>query len=127
MTCQIESKASSEVSNTSTATGHQPVAVGQGLNPICWNAYQALLPFPKSRFPLKGELLDPAVAVRRIDRDTTRCHPPFQVPIAQWVHQVPADTGKDDVFFEMMPFEVDHADLTALNWKRSLPKLMPFR
>lgn len=33
----------------------------------------------------------------------------FQVPVAQWVRQVPTDTRQDNVWFETMAFEVKHA------------------
>jgi cytochrome b len=33
----------------------------------------------------------------------------FQVPVAQWVRQVPTNTRQDDVLFETMAFAVHHA------------------
>jgi hypothetical protein len=41
----------------------------------------------------------------------------FQVPVAQWLREVPTDTGQDDVLFETVAFEVDHADSrAAIRW-----------
>jgi len=35
----------------------------------------------------------------------------------QWIREVPTDTGQDDVLFETVAFEVDHADSrAAIRW-----------
>jgi hypothetical protein len=37
----------------------------------------------------------------------------FPVPLTQRVRKIPTDTGQDDVLFEAMAFEVNHADPQA--------------
>jgi hypothetical protein len=56
-------------------------------------ADRALLPLPENRLRLRRELLDPAVDVGMINWYTSFCHHFFQISVAGWVSQVPADTG----------------------------------
>ena len=87
-------------------------------------AYRALLPFPESGLQFRSEFLDPAVDVGMIDRHAALCHHFLQVTVAERISQVPADTSQDDVFFEAVAFEVDHAGSLGGCWgPRSLPKL----
>jgi len=63
-----------------------------------------------------------------IDLDTTLFQHFLQVSIAQRVRQVPTDTGKNDVLFETMAFEVDHGGVRgAIRRVRSLPESNPRR
>ena len=71
----------------------------------------------ESRFQLRGELLNPAINAGMIHVDTPLRQHFFQVPVAQWLCEVPTDTGQDDVLFETVAFEVDHADSrAAIRW-----------
>ncbi len=50
----------------------------------------------------------------------------FQVPVAQWIREVPTDTGQDDVLFETVTFEVDPADSrAAIHWLIAYPHSNP--
>ena len=74
-------------------------------------------PFLESRLQLRGELLNPAINAGMIHVDAPLGHPFFQVPVAQWIREVPTDTGQDDVSFETVAFEVDRADSrAAIRW-----------
>src|SRR5512144_3090540 len=73
-------------------------------------AHRALLALPESGFQLRSKLLDPAVNVGMIDLDATLLHHFLQIPVAQRISQIPTSTEQDEVFFEAVAFEVDHAD-----------------
>ncbi len=69
----------------------------------------AFLPVPESRFQLRGELLNPAINAGMSTSTPRSASISSKVPVAQWLRQVPTDTGQDDVWFETVAFEVDHA------------------
>ena len=59
-----------------------------------------------------------------VNLDAALEHHLLQVPVAEGVSEVPAHTEQDDVFFEAVAFEVDHAgNLGGVSWGPSLPKL----
>src|SRR5512144_556571 len=72
---------------------------------------RALLSFPESRFQFRGELLNPAVNSGMIHLNATLFHHVLQVPIAERIGQVPANTQQDDIFFEAVAFEINHTGL----------------
>jgi hypothetical protein len=43
-----------------------------------------------------------------VDVHAALLHQLFQVPVAERISQVPANTGQDNIFFDAVPFEVDH-------------------
>jgi hypothetical protein len=52
-----------------------------------------------------------------VNLDTALFHHFLQVPVAQRISQVPADAGQDEVFFEAVSFEVNHAgNLGGVCW-----------
>jgi hypothetical protein len=71
------------------------------------------LPFQKAASRGGRKLLDPAVDVRMIDLDAALFHHFLQVPIAEWIGQIPAHTEQDNVFFYAVSFEVDHGYLSG--------------
>ncbi len=68
----------------------------------------AFLAFSGGSLEFRRELLNPAVNVGMINWYTPFRHHLLQVPIAQWVSQLPADAGQDDILFKSMALEVDH-------------------
>src|SRR5512144_2247719 len=87
-----------------------PLDLNVGLVHPPARADRALLPFSESGFQWRGEFLDPAVDIRMLNLTAALCHHFLQVPVAEWIGQIPADTQQDDVFFEAVAFEVDHRE-----------------
>jgi hypothetical protein len=46
-----------------------------------------------------------------INLDAALCHHLFQIPVAERIGQIPADTGQDEVLFKSVAFEVNHVGL----------------
>jgi hypothetical protein len=49
----------------------------------------------------------------------------FQVPIAQWIRQVPTDTGQDEVSFKAVAAKIDHAGSQVRTGAVSLTEIRP--
>jgi hypothetical protein len=74
-------------------------------------ADRALLNFAESSLQLRREFLNPTIDTRVVDVHAALRHHLLQIPIAQRVSQIPADTGQDDVLFKSVSFEVNHVGL----------------
>ncbi len=87
-----------------------PLALDFDVRLVCSPALadRALVAFPENGLQLRRELPDPAVNVGMVDFDPTLAHHFLQVPIAEWVSQIPADAGQNDGFFDAVAFEIDH-------------------
>lgn len=60
---------------------------------------------------MRREFLNPTIDTRVVDVHAALRHHLLQIPIAQRVSQIPADTGQDDVLFKSVSFEVNHVGL----------------
>lgn len=70
-----------------------------------------LLAFEESSLQLRREFLNPTIDTRVVDVHAALRYHLLQIPIAERIGQIPADTGQNEVLFKSMSFEVNHVCL----------------
>jgi hypothetical protein len=90
-----------------------PLALDLDVRLVCSPAHadQALVAFAESSLEFRRELLNPAVNAGMINFDAALFHHLLQIPIAERIGQIPADTDQDEVLFKSVAFEANHVGL----------------
>ncbi len=71
---------------------------------------------PEGGLKLWRELPDPAVNVGMVNLNVALAASFLQVPVAERIGEVPADTKQDNVLLEAVTFEVDHRGRSKRCW-----------